>query len=465
MHTEVDCARKEDFSKVVNDSRCWNDLPDMERDLFDSPPGKNPRFLWGTGTCTYQDSGFFHCPYSQWAEWEKRCLNEDNRSGKSANLFEHYQSNPNEVIGRLLALGVNSYRFSVEWSQIEPEKGQFCEDKLLIYLNFCKLLRNQRIEPMVTLHHFSEPQWFHDLGSFENENNICHFVAFCERIYSELTQEYKGSPLVGYFCTINEPGIESFNRFIMGSFSPGKTQDFQRAALFLKGALKAHCQTYRALKKINGKAQIGIVHQYLRFIPLEASFAPAANLLSHVVNETQLNFFKTGTFLMQITPDYKIIEEGDGTLPPTDFVGLQYYARPVIGNNASTSFHEPMTTMPFREDPEGIYEAITVSYDAYRKPIIVTENGISTHDDAQRDRYLSRALYATKRAEDVIGSDNLMGYYLWSFVDNLEWNMGMRPQAFGAYRLDEGKISTNPKPGVALFVQLATRHKSLKNNQ
>ena len=82
-----------------------------------------------------------------------------------------------------------------------------------------------------------------------------------------------------------------------------------------------------------------------------------------------------------------------------------------------------MTEMPFREDPEGLYEAIVKIHRITNKPVIVTENGISTHNEAQRARYMTRALYAAKRAEMVIGSRNLVGYYCWCLVDNLEWNM------------------------------------------
>ncbi len=95
-----------------------------------------------------------------------------------------------------------------------------------------------------------------------------------------------------------------------------------------------------------------------------------------------------------------------------------------------------MTQMPFCEDPEGLYEAIIETHKAYKAPVIVTENGISTHDDKQRERYLIRALYATERAAKVISEENLLGYYLWSFADNFEWDMGMKPQAFGAFTID-----------------------------
>ncbi len=456
--------KAEDFSIVLDDSRLWNQFNNIEAQQLNETKAE---FLWGISTCTYQDSGFFHCPDSQWADWEMQCLDETNRSGKSANLFALYQNQPDEIVRRLKALGANSYRFSIEWSHIEPKEGCFDDAKLQIYLEFCRHLRDCDIEPMVTLHHFSEPKWFHYLGSFEKETNIPYFVRFAKYVYAQLIKPYRSTPLVRLFCSINEPAIEAFNRFIMGSFSPGLSRDFPRAALFLKGALKAHCQVYRALKEINIEGKIGIVHQYLRFLARDETMEPIAKQLTHVVNEAQLNFFKTGKFVIFLGAGNDIIDEGDGTLPPTDFVGLQYYARPVLENNASTSFHEPMTLMPYREDPEGLYEAILRCYEAYKKPILITETGISTHDDIQRTRYLSRSLYAAQQAQEKIGKENLLGYYLWSFVDNLEWNMGMTPQAFGAYSLEEvqgeKRIAEHYKPGVAPFVRAATNAKRVQN--
>lgn len=117
--------------------------------------------------------------------------------------------------------------------------------------------------------------------------------------------------------------------------------------------------------------------------------------------------------------------------PTTDFCGLQYYTRPYIGLLGPTSPYSPITQMPFREDSEGIYEAAIRVYESFKVPIIVTENGISTHNEGQR------SLYALDRSTAQIGIGNLLGFYLWSFSDNFEWDMGMAPQAFGAFTVDK----------------------------
>lgn len=444
----------ENFDSVLKDPRQWKKLENIEEKI--KIGHANSHFLFGIGTCTYQDSGSYHCPNSQWAFWEEKKILQDNRSGKSADFFELYKTQVglDQITDKLKLLGVNSYRFSIEWSQIEPEEGRWSDENLLVYVNLCKHLRNHGIVPMITLHHFSEPLWFHNKGSFEKEENIDYFICFARKVFPELTQIYHEKPLVEYFCTINEPAIEAFSRFILGSFSPGIRFDFKRAAHFLRNILKAHCLVYETLKqRTSANIKIGIVHQYLKFIPTNPLLSPMTSYFNRLVNEAPFRFFSTGRFEFKI-PFVKVI---DSSMPKavTDFVGLQYYGRPLIGIRGSISCNAPMTQMPLREDPEGLYEAIIDTYKFYRAPIVVTENGISTHDEVQRERYLSRALYAAQRAVEKIGKENFLGYYLWCFFDNFEWDKGMKPQAFGAFSLD-GVM----KKGVQIYSRILKQWKS-----
>lgn len=443
-----------DFSQILDDSRLWKELSHLDV-AFD------PNFLFGTATCTLQDSGAANCPNSQWAMWEKKVLPEKSQSGKSADLFELYQTEAgrNEIISRLKKIQANSYRFSIEWSQIEPEPGKIDQLKLEIYVNFCKHLRKEGIIPMVTLHHFSEPLWFHQLGSFEKEENIKYFISFIEKVAPKLTQNYLGKPLVPYLCTINEPAIDAFSRYVRGAFSPGYFFKFNRAGHFLKNALKAHSIAYPILKKMNPSVQVGIVHQRLSLIPTNPLIGLVTRYINRLVNETTLEFFKTKTFSYKIPFSSHLREEGLN--PKTDFVGLQYYTRPIIGMTGSSSYYEAMTDMPFREDPEGLFQAIIEVYDAFKVPVIITENGISTQDDAQRARYIGRALYAAHKAQEKIGAQNLLGYYYWSFCDNFEWDMGYG-QTFGAYKLNkDGSLEKEPKMGFSPYVLSAQAFKTV----
>lgn len=461
-----------DFSAVCKNPRLWENLGPLKKQI--TLGQDDPNFLIGSATCTAQDSAPV-CPNSQWKGWETQVVRVGNRACENGpNLFALYstEAGRREITNRLHKLGVNSFRISIDWSQIEPQQGQFNQVALEVYLNFCAHLRNEGITPMVTLHHFAEPTWFHNMGSFEREENIQYFRAFVNYVCTNLTQDYKNKPLVDLFCTINEPGIEAFSRYIRGAFSPGVHFDFHRAGLFLKGALKAHTAAYDAIKTLRNGAQVkvGFTHQKLCFTATNPLTYPAARYLTRLIDDTVINYFGTGIFDLKI-PFTCNISETNGVRPHTDFIGIQYYTRMSLDFKDLLFGTKPMTQMPFPEDPEGIYEAIV---DLHRRlpdiDIIITEFGISTHDDKQRKRHMERVLYAIQRAREVVGKrveqagritkGEVMGIFLWCFCDNGEWDMGLEPQAFGAYAtrtdlLGRVYLSEEPKAGVEPFIAMA----------
>jgi beta-glucosidase len=445
-----------DFSQILDNPSLWENITH-----HNTPPlGQgNPDFLYGVGTSMYQDSGRAHCPDSQWSDWENKNVLAHEQSGTSVDLFALYQTEPLEIIKRLKLLSVNTYRFSIEWSHLEPTHGKRDVQKLQAYIEFCRVLRDHDIQPFITLHHFSEPRWFHQLGSFEKEENITYFTDFCRWAFTDLIQDYQGKPLVQYFCTINEPGVEAYCRYLVGFFSPNLYCRFQRGAKFLLNMLKAHTYVYPELKKIaaslsSADIQIGISHQYLRYYPTHFLMRPVAHVLNKF-NDAILHFFKTGVFECKIPLICHVVEDcSKAGKPKADFAGVQFYGRCYIGLKGVDPRNKPATSMwGIHEDPEGVYEAMIAIYEAFNVPIIISENGISTQCDKQRARYLSRALYAAEQASKKIGPENILGYILWSFSDNYEWFLGWQP-TFGAFSLTNKRgLSENYKPGAEPFVQ------------
>lgn len=453
------------FKDIVKDTLKWQTLNqhDLEISLKEHPPGEgNASFLYGPATCTYQDSG--NMPHSQWDDHEKACISDPaNRASNGPNLFHLYQTNPIEVIKRLQALNANSYRFSIEWSHIEPNEGEINESNLNVYVEFCKQLRQSGIEPVITLHHFSEPKWFHASGSFSNPFNQPKFIHFVDVVVRKLTEPYLEKPLVTCFFTINEPNVEAFSREVRGSFSPSHVMNFQGAALFLIGALKAHNAAYTKIKEICPAATVGFTHQYLRFLAGNPLLDPIARYMTRLLNDATLSAFSRGVFELKIP---FLCHLSEPLTIQTDCVGVQYYTRPIIGMTGSVTAGpaEAMTQMPFREDPAGLYEALTTVYTASQKPVIVTENGISTDDETQRYRYMLRALYAFQQAILALPPGAIFGYMPWSFCRNGEWDMGIEPQDFGLYGLEKSadgskRLAETYKRGVQPFVTVATAWK------
>lgn len=403
----------------------------------------NSSFLWGVATSTFQDSGTIHCPSSQWAHWERRLLAPAQWSKRGVDLFSMYGGQSEELLSRLEQLQVNSYRFSVDWSQIEPEQGEWKEAKLEVYCRWCEALVDRAIEPVVTLHHFSEPRWFHDLGSFEKEGNSDHFVRFCQRVVERLAAPYGNRNLVRYFLTFNEPTVEASCRYLLGLFSPGLYGRVARGERFLLQMIAAHAKVYALLKEgglCDRSTQIGFSHQYLHFLPNCRFARPLTSLL----NRYQEQLFSL----------FAPHQPGRlSAVPPTDFVGVQFYGRVHVGwRGVQSCGRLPTTMMGIYEDPEGLFEAVTRVYDVFRVPLFISENGISTSCDEQRSRYLIKALSHAEAARRAIGEENLKGYFLWSFCDNFEWCLGWQAH-FGAYGLtSDRKLQPHYKVGVRPFV-------------
>jgi beta-glucosidase len=448
---------KKNFQAVVDDARLWSQIgteEEIERDLIENPV-RQP-FIEGVGTATFQDSPHF-CPDSQWADWILKKIPEADRPGDNLNLFELYKTpeGRRSVIERLQKLHVTHFRFSIEWSHIQTDMKVdphlSSNSNMKAYIDLCKNLRDAGIAPIVTLLHFSEPKDFHARGSFENDENIYHFTHYCFCVVEFLTGDYKGRPLVEMFCTINEPAIDAFSRYVIGSFSPGQFLQFEKAGIFLKNLLKAHTSVYYLIKNRNlPTVQVGIIHQYLRMRPTNFLLIPILRYLTRLVNEVTMNFFRSGGKFELKVPFLCNIEEQ--CLPPqTDFVGTQYYVRPWIGLTGPTSYGEPMTKMPMHEDPAGIYEAIIETHKAFSAPVLVTETGISTDNDEQRRRYMLRARYAIREAAKDCP---VMGVSWWCLGDNMELERGMA-QPFGMYPLTESGLAEEPKSGVEASIRVA----------
>ena len=246
-------------------------------------------FLWGSGISEYQVSGAARCPQSNWADWERK--GRAPASGAACDHWLHYKQD----IQLLHQLGVKAFRFTIEWSVVEPQEGSFDYAVLARYQQFCDELIAAGIQPVITLHHFVHPLWFEQKGAFEKAENIHYFVRYAQEIFRLFHNK------ILLWCTINEPAIYAFQAYVRGLFPPGKFLRFQQAGTLLCNLLRAHVAVYYALKKMEGgdSAQIGIIHEGLRFSNHNRwnfSTHIAARELNKLISESTLNFFLHGSF-------------------------------------------------------------------------------------------------------------------------------------------------------------------------
>ena len=344
-------------------------------------------FMWGTATAAHQVEG--NNTNNNWYRFEhqkdsngKPRIHNNDKSGLAADHWNRY----NQDIGLMNKLGVKYYRFSVEWSKIEPKNGIFNEKALEHYRELCTTLIDSGLIPVVTLHHFTHPIWFEDLGGFEKEENIEHYLEFSEIVFNKL------SDLVPYWCTINE---------------------------------------------------IGLVKNITQFDPLRRWHILDwyfSRILNDIFTNNTIDLLTTGNFNFYLPGMANISYKNTDAIGAIDFIGLNYYSRwHVKGHlNTATPFtfetrpEDIQTDMPYSIYPEGFYRAIqTIS--KLNKPIIITENGIADNKDDRRKLFIERYLYALYKA--LMDGYDIRGYFYWTLMDNFEWAEGYMMK-FGLYEVD-----------------------------
>jgi beta-glucosidase len=348
---------------------------------------------------------------------------------------------------------VNSYRFGLAWEKIEPTQGVFNEAAIAHYHYEIDQLLKNGIEPMITLHHFTEPLWFTDLGGFEKEANVAYMMPYVKRVYEEYGNKVK------LWCTINEIEVFAIQGWGSGLFPPGKEGRYDLMGEVQKNCLITHMSMYKLIHQIadinKWKVQVGVVKDLWYFEP-KNWWNPLDCIIAKVAedgfNNAIMNFFKTGTyhFWFPFLANVKYTNlEG---MKCNDFIGLNFYshfhisayhmimnqkfinkdARPEDIFLSGCENSETPTDMPQSVYAEGFYRAIMACHEL-NIPIFITENGIADAVDDRRELFIKKYLYAMTRAMKD-GAD-VKGYYYWSLLDNFEWALGY-DMRFGLVHVD-----------------------------
>lgn len=405
------------------------------------------RFLWGTATSAHQVEG--NNAGSDWWDYEQRGLLRE-PSGLACDFWNRWQSD----IDLMVELGYNAFRYSVEWARVEPVEGEFAEDVLNRYLEMTLYMRERGIEPVVTLHHFTNPHWFLQKGGWELEGNIHCFERFVSKVAAMLT------PHVRFWVTINEPMVYGFGGYANGMWPPMK-KDFGLAKVVIGSLLRAHAKAYQLLHDARSDVLVSIA-KHVRLIEPSRSWHPgdrlAARLQDYYANAAVLDALHTGVYLKQVIPGLK---------GSWDYIGLNYYTRGQVqfawnrlsGFGQDVSPTGEVNALGWEVYPQGLYQVLQ-RLKAFSKPVIITENGICAREDEQRVRYLDTHL---KAVMDAIQSGvDVQGYLYWSFMDNFEWAEGFEPR-FGLVDVDYYTQERKPRPSAWHFSELGKRFGTLSH--
>lgn len=248
---------------------------------------------------------------------------------KLEDLFVNIIDHPEKFAQFLKALGCTAYRTSLERSVMEPTSGEFSDLAIQKYQAFYNALQQQGIEPWITLHHFTNPQWFQDAGGFAKEENISGFVRYAEKMVESF-------PQVTNWMTFNEPGIRGLEGYVRGEHPP-EHENMAEAAQVIRNLLSAHTQAYAAMKRKNSELNIGITHQWLRFLPFSGNPIEkvTAYFYTSLIHDPVFQFFKEGKLHIRIPfrANVQLRYENETKAKTTqvaDFLGVQAYGYPRI---------------------------------------------------------------------------------------------------------------------------------------
>ena len=397
------------------------------------------KFLWGVATSAFQMEGASHC---DWTDWKVR--DEGDRKARLCGVGHHGRTDEDLVL--LTALGVNAYRYSVEWSRVVPRRGEWNRKEMDRYVRIAGTLREAGIEPVVTLHHFTNPSWLVGRSAWEDPATAEEFLRFAERAVRALREHAR------VYVTFNEPNVLVAGGYLGGVMPPGResVRDGFRA---FANVFRAHAAVYDMIHgQGRERASVGVAHNMVAFHPASEKSVMdgwAAKVAHQVYNLGLIETFRTGTFSVRL-PFLIEEEESVGVRDKLDFLGVNYYFRMFLRMSPFSMkgpeyFWEDrsgrgLTETGWEVYPKGLEEVLRSAALA-EVPIVITENGTAESDDGRKIGYMKDHLRIVHRM--IRDGHDIRGYFWWSLMDNYEWLEGLRPR-FGLYRVDFGTLDRRP---------------------
>jgi beta-glucosidase len=392
-------------------------------------------FLWGAATSAHQVEG--SNTNSDWWEWEKKGGGKE-PSGAACRHYEFYKEDFDLAKG----LNHNTHRLSVEWSRIEPQEGVFSEKELQHYRDVLLALRERNLEPLATLHHFTNPAWFSRLGGWESRRAIRYFLRYVGRVVEALGDQ------VHYWITINEPIIYIYQAYLLGIWPPQK-KSLWSAWQVENNLAVAHIKAYRLIHSIYKNKNL--MRPYVSIAKEAQVFMTCrATLRNRLAVYLRERWFNT-RFLKPLLAAKSL-----------DFIGINYYSRNLVETSGWGLSHLAMeackeSTHQLKKNslgweiyPQGLYDLL-IKFKRYGLPLMITENGICIEDDNTRWEFISEHLKCVHRA--IKDGALVWGYLYWSLLDNYEWDKGFGAR-FGLVDVDYHSYKRTVRESAKKFAQV-----------
>ncbi len=398
-------------------------------------------FLWGAATAGHQVEGG-NVNADLWPlEWAADSIFVE-PSGDACDHYHRYA----EDIGTLAELGMNAYRFSLEWSRIEPEPGYFSRAALDHYRRMIGCCLEHDVTPVVSLNHFTTPRWFAGDGGWGNDESADRFGRCADRVGQHL------GDLLSWVCTLNEPNLMAMMRHTgrvpmgtgerglevdapstapagVGGFDPS-TYRIGHVGADVERMAAVHRRAVDAIKSNTGDAKVGWTLALVDLQPTEGG-------------EERCDEARRRGLV-----DWIEVARDD------DFVGVQTYSRNLIGPDGQVPVPDGVPTMQtgWEVYPEALEHTVRLAAEHSGVPVLVTENGMATDDDDARIAYTRGALAGLARC--IVDGIDVRGYLHWTLLDNFEWMAGYA-KTFGLIAVDRDTFVRTIKPSARWLGSIA----------
>lgn len=405
-------------------------------------------FVWGAATAAHQVEGG-NSNSDCWAlEYAKPSFFAE-PSADACDHFARYQDD----LAILAGLGLNAYRFSIEWARIEPEEGSFSQAALDHYKRVIDACWSRNIQPVATFHHFTNPRWVARDGGWADDRIAERFARYCEVAASAFGDQ------LAYACTINEINLPDSLDQLMARVKM-KYPDRVAAG---EAALGAPIESFFLFAGVEGYTARALrAHELARdVIKAAAPHVPVGMTMSIQECEADEGDAAAGavtTYKQRVYAPYYEAAKRD------DFLGVQTYTRMRFGADGKATRRPPpeaeLTQMGYEYRPEALGAACRDAWAATQIPILVTESGIATQNDSRRSAFIRGALESISAA--MADGVDIRGYVYWTLLDNFEWMSGYAP-TFGLVGVDRRTMARAVKSSAVMIGQIA-RANSLSVN-
>ncbi len=413
---------------------------------------KARQFYWGVSTSAHQIEGD---NYNDWAVWEEHnakrlagSANADKNYGNGRKLLPDWDlireiaKSPQNYISGIAAdswrlwkedidlvksMGLNAYRFSIEWSRIQPERNRFDDKAMSKYVAMVSYCHDNGITPFITLHHYTNPVWLAEMGGWENPKVSEIFAVYVEYVVKRMPNDQQI-----YYAIINEPNAYALIGWIVGIWPPAK-HNYLAYRKVKRNLVLSHKRAYSIIKANNPLAQVSSAVNLVDYEPSANLYKPINRWLAK--------------FAERYTNEWFI----DQTKDSLDYLAINHYMHCVVNlGYFKNDRSEPKSDLGWFVYPQSLGNVIE-EVQKYNKPVIITENGLADAQDELRPWYIAESIKSLN--ESIKKGYDVRGYLHWSLLDNFEWDKGYWPK-FGLYSVDPSTQKRTKKRSAGLYMKI-----------